>query len=323
MLLLRVFRFVLDASREVRYSRAVLGVVIAAGLISGFATTGLIALINRTLTGEGFESASPLVVFGALCLGLPLFRFASQALLVKLTQETLYRLRLGWCRRIPTTPIRDLEQLGAHRLVASLTNDLGAITDALQTVPLVIMHAGVIFTCLVYLGWLSPLLLGLLLGFLVVGVVSYQLPVARAYVYARRARETWDAMMRHVQAVTFGAKELKMHRRRRQAMLDRQIEPTARAMRRSMTAGTYIFSAASAGGQVLFCVAIGLVLFVVPRFQPAPPEVLLGYSMTLIAMMTPLETILNALPRMTNAGVAIQKINELGLALMGTPGEPE
>src|SRR5436309_9474406 len=165
--LVRVSKFVLGISREVRYSRVMLCLGIAAGLVSGFATTGLIALINRALTGGGFGGRRVMLAFGLLCVGLPLFRFSSQALLTHLTQQTLYRMRLSWCRRILTTPIRQLEQLGPHRLLASLTNDLGAITEALLNIPVVIMHLGVLVTCLAYLGWLSPLLLGLLLGFLV------------------------------------------------------------------------------------------------------------------------------------------------------------
>lgn len=321
--LLRVFRFILGISREVRYSRLMLGLVILAGLISGFAATGMIALINRALTGQGFHGINVKLGFALLCLGLPLFRFASQATLVTLTQQTLYRMRLNWCRRILTTPIRQLEKIGPHRLLASLTNDLGAITEALLMIPVLIMHTGVLLTCLVYLGWLSPTLLLFLLGFLVVGLISYRWPVARAYFYGRRSRAEWDVLMRQIEAVTFGAKELKMHEPRRQAMMNQQIEPTARSLREWITAGTYIFAAASSWGQILFFVAIGLLLFVLPQYQTVSTSILLGYSVTLIMMMTPLESILNSLPRLSNAVVAMQKIDELGLSLEGTPAEPE
>ncbi|HEV2846392.1 MAG TPA: cyclic peptide export ABC transporter [Thermoanaerobaculia bacterium] len=321
--LVRFFRFLLAISREVRYARLMIGLVILAGLVSGFATTGLIVLINRALTGQGLQGANAKVLFGVLCLGLPLFRFTSQALLVNLTQQTLYQMRLNWCRRILTTPIRQLEKIGPHRLLASLTNDLGAITEALLTVPVLIMHVGVLATCLAYLGWLSPKLLLFLLGFLAVGLASYRWPVVKAYFYGRRSRQQWDVLMRQIEAVTFGAKELKMHEPRRQAMLDRQIEPTARSLRQWITVGTYIFAAASSWGQILFFVAIGLLLFVLPQYQPVPTSVLLGYSVTLVMMMTPLESILGALPRLSNAVVAMQKIDELGLSLEGTPAEPE
>jgi putative ATP-binding cassette transporter len=318
--LVRVFKFVLVLSRDVRGSRPMLWLVVVSGLLSGIATTGLIALINRSLTGAGATGGGLLglnltYAFVGLCVGLPVLRFASTALLVNLTQKTLYRMRMVWCRHILAVPIRRLEQLGPHRILASLTNDLGAVTEALLIVPQVVMHLGVLITCLIYLGWLSPLLLGFLLAFMVVGLISYQIPLAKAFLIGRRSRELWDVLLRQIQAVTQGAKELKMHRQRRQAMLDRQIEPTARSLKRLITVGTYIWSAASSWGQVLFFVAIGLLLFVVPQYRPMPTSVLLGYSVTLIAMMTPLEGILTAIPRLTIASVAIQKIDELGLSL--------
>jgi len=319
--LLRVFRFVLGISRGVRYSRLMLGLVVLAGLVSGFATTGLIALINRSLTGGGFQVAP--WAFAALCIGLPLFRFTSQAVLVNLTQNTLYLMRLNWCRRILTTPVRRLEEIGAARLLASLTNDLGAITEVMLGVPVLVMHVGILATCLIYLAWLSPLLFGLLLVFLVAGIVTYKWPIARAFAIGRRSRREWEVLVRHIQTVTQGAKELKMHRLRRQSLLDRQIEPTANLLRRLIIQGTYVFTAASSWGQILFFVAIGLLLYVMPQLHPLPLSVLLGYSMTLVAMMTPLETILNSIPRLSIAAVAIERIDELGISLVGTPAEPE
>ncbi len=326
--LFRVFKFVLALSREVPGSRTMLWLVVVSGLLSGIATTGLIALINRTLTGAGgpggaLSGAALTYAFIGLCVGLPLLRFSSTALLVNLTQNTLYRMRLVWCRHILAVPIRQLEQLGPHRILASLTNDLGAVTEALLMVPQVVMHLGVLTTCLIYLGWLSPQLAGLLLVFMVFGLISYQVPLARAYSIGRRSREMWDVLLRQIQSVTLGAKELKMHRRRRGAMLDEQIAPTALSLKKLITAGTYVWAAASSWGQILFFVAIGLLLYVAPQFQPTPTSVLLGYSVTLIAMMTPLEGILTAIPRLTTASVAIQKIDELGLSLGAVAAEGE
>ncbi len=326
--LFRVLKFTLALSRQVRGSRPMLWLVVITGLLSGMATTGLIALINGALTGSGGLSRvlggqRAIYAFVGLCLGLPILRFASTALLVNLTQKTLYRMRLAWCRHVLAVPIRQLERLGPAKIFASLTNDLGAITEALLMVPQIVMHVGVLSTCLVYLGWLSPRMLGFLLGFMVVGLVSYRVPLAKSFAIGRQARELWDVLLQQIRAVTEGAKELKMHRNRRRAMLDRQIEPTAGSLRRLITVGTYVWSAASSWGQVLFFVAIGLLLFVVPQRWPTPLPVLLGYSVTLIAMMTPLEGILTAIPRLTTASIAIQKIDELGLSLGSASPERE
>ncbi|HVT17934.1 MAG TPA: cyclic peptide export ABC transporter [Thermoanaerobaculia bacterium] len=321
--LLKVIGFVLGLARDMRYARLRLSLVIIAGLVSGAVNTGLIVLINRMVARPRSFAAVPGWTFAALCVGLPLLRFLSQAQLVSLTQKTVYHLRLRWCRLILSLPLQQQEQIGPERLLASLTGDVISITEALRTVPLVIMHLGVVFCCLVYLGTLSPLLLAALLGFLALGVITYQVPTSHALRHLKLARKEWDRLFQHFRALTEGRKELKMHQPRREALLSSRLAPTAANLKRHFTIGTTIFAAASGWGQILFYIVIGLLLFIVPGFRPLPAPVLISYSITLIFMMTPLEVILTSLPNIAAAAVAIQRIEELGISLTQEPGEPE
>jgi putative ATP-binding cassette transporter len=312
---LKVIRFVLGVSGEVPYARLIMVLVGLTGLVSGVATTGMIMMINRALTANDADLADFAWIFALLVVTLPLFRFFSQYMLVRLTSRTLYGLRLRWCRRILGLPLRELEKIGPPRLLASLTNDIGAVTEALSFLPLLFMHFAVIMTCLLYLGWLSKVLLLGLLGFMVVGILSYQIPLIRGMVYQRLARQQWNNLFHHIEGVTKGAKELKMHQPRREAMIEENIEPTADTFRRHVNSASTIFAAAASWGQSLFFVAIGLLIFVVPRFHEVGPAVLSGYIITLIQMMTPLEVLLTSLPRLTNASVAIDMIEKLGVTL--------
>ena len=77
---------------------------------------------------------------------------------------------------------------------------------------------------LIYLGWLSwPLLLVVLL-FVTIGVISYQLPVIRAVRLLRLAREQSDALFNHFRTLIGGNKELKLHRQRQAAFLGQVLE---------------------------------------------------------------------------------------------------
>lgn len=321
--LLRVVSFILALSRDIRHARPALVLVIAAGLVSGVINTGLIVLINRALADQGLSLTTVGWGFLALCIGLPLFRFVSQSALAWITQKSLFHLRVRWCRRILSTPLRQLEELGPQRLLASLTNDLGAITEALSALPLVLMHIAVIVTCLVYLGWLSPVLLLALLGFMVVGIVTYQIPILRAIHYQRQARERWDHLFHHIRAITQGTKELKMSQPRREALMSRELEPTAEALQRDITVSSTIFAAGSSWGQIIAFLAIGLLLFVLPRYYPIDGDVLLAYSTTMIFLLAPLEMILTTLPRLSNASVSIRKLDEIGLSLRRQEVEPD
>ena len=74
-------------------------------------------------------------LFTALCEVILLTRLASQVLLCGLTVNSTSQLRLGLCRRIVESPLRHLEEIGDHRMLASLTNDVAVISQAMNGVP--------------------------------------------------------------------------------------------------------------------------------------------------------------------------------------------
>lgn len=309
-----VILYLVRLSKGIRYSRAAVAVVILAGIVSGISNAGLIALITNALTRTGSPAKTLVWGFAALCILLPLARFVSEFLLIRLAARAIFALRMQLCRQILAAPLRLLEGLGAPRLLASLTDDVPAVTETLTSFPLLCMHVAVVIGCLIYLGWLSLTLLLLLLGFMVVGIATYQLPIKAAMTYFSRAREQMDSMFNHYRALTQGLKELKLHRRRRETFLNR-LEATALSMQGQTIKGNTIYTAANSWGQIIFFVVIGLMLFVVPNFTQVDAQVLTGYSLTILFMMTPLEVLLNMLPGLSRANVAIQTVEGLGLSL--------
>jgi putative ATP-binding cassette transporter len=149
----------------------------------------------------------------------------------------VFRLCTNLCRQILAVPLRDIETVGTHRLLATLTEDVKAITDALFGVPILCVNTAILLCCLIYLGCLSPLLLVGVLVFLVVGVLSYQLVVLRALGQLHQARQEQDTLMKHFRGLTDGVKELKLHKDRREAFLSQLLEVTAANLRDRNIAG--------------------------------------------------------------------------------------
>src|SRR6185369_3140484 len=185
------------------------------------------------------------------------------------------------------------------------------IATAFIVLPLLCMNLAILLGCLVYLCWLSPVLLLGALIFMGVGIVTHQLPVKRAIKYYARARETTDALFKHLRTVVDGTKELKLHRRRRNAFYTELLEPSARASQQNHATGDIIWTAAGSWGQILFFIFIGLVLFLVPALSPRNSIVLTGYTLTVMYMMGPLEFVLNFVPELTRANVAMKKIDAI------------
>lgn len=299
----------------IHYSRRTAVLAILAGVISGASSTGMLALINASLRDSGPSRTTLMRAFIALCVMLPLARFFSESLLIRLGQGALLELRMRLCRQILATPLRHLEELGAHRLLASLTDDVPTITGALLAIPVICINVAVVVGGLVYLGWLSWSVLGLVLIFMAVGIATYQLAVIKAIRYLRDGREHTDALLGHFRALTEGTKELKLHRRRREVFAEEVLQSAAVGFRHSSVKGMTVYTAAASWGQALGFVVVGLLVFAVPAWYAVSIQVMTGYVLVLLFVMTPLQVVMNTLPNLSRANIAVGRVEELGLSL--------
>jgi len=305
----------------INYSRRVVLIALFIGIISGICNAAFIAVINSALRSPESPSSFLLKSFVALCLILPATRLVSELLLARMGQKALMDLRLRLSRRILGAPLRYLEELGAHRMLTALADDVPVITNALVALPVLCINVAVIVAGLVYLGWLSFGLLLMLLSFVAVGVVTYQIPVIKAVQHVRVAREQNDSLFNHIRSLISGIKELKLHSQRRQAFIDRELEPTAASFQKSNVRAMMIFSVAATWGQVLVFIVIGLIVFGIPLWKSTNTVILAGYSLTLLYLMSPFQIVMNFVPIIGRAGVALEKLERLGLQLAAKANE--
>jgi putative ATP-binding cassette transporter len=304
-----------------RHSRKIVFFSIAAGALSGVCNAALLAVINATLktTPQGGRLAWS---FAGLCVLLPFARFTSERLLTKLGQDAMHRMRMQLCRQILAAPLLHLEQLGSARLLTTLTDDVPAITNAVLVIPLLCVNAALVIGCLIYLGILSWGVLLIVLAFMILGIATYQAPILKVQKIFQAAREHSDRLQEHFRALTLGAKELKIHNERRQAFIREGLEATADALQEHNVAGQNLYTVAASWGQVLVFIVIGLILFIFPSIHTLDRTMLTGYALTLLYLMTPLQVIMNSLPQLTRANVALNKVNELGFTL-GSQGSEQ
>ncbi|MFP5263079.1 MAG: cyclic peptide export ABC transporter [Blastocatellia bacterium] len=313
--LVKLLVFLIKCSRNIRYSRTITVLVVVTGVISGISNTALLAVINSAFAAAATQRQKLIWIFLGLCIVLPISRLISEVLLIRLTSAATFDLRMQLSSRILASPLRLLEQMGAPRLLAILTDDIPTITNALVNIPILCMHMAIVVGSLIYLASLSKQLLIAVIIFMVIGVITYQLPVMKGMRYFKKAREEWDILFKHFRALIEGTKELKLHSRRRAQFLQDQLSPSADQMRRQNNLGSYYYSGANCWGQALFFLLIGLVIFVGPAYKETDPQTLSGYTLALLYLMTPLQVILSLLPSFGHAAVAVEKVNQLGATL--------
>lgn len=298
-----------------RYSRRTMLWTAAAALISGACNAGLIALVNAVLTGTVRPEASLLAWFVALGVGRLLANYLAQASLARFSQQSTANLRRDLVRKILSVPLRRLEEIGAARLMVALTEDVMCITEAMRSIPTLLVNFSILLGGAVYLGWLSPRLLFAIFGLIALGALVYRLLALSGFALLQSARDAEDRLFRHFRALTEGIKELKLHRERREAFLTGGVDAATADYQRFNIAAELRFIAAHNWSQLLFFTLIGLILFLVPRMEHVGAQAMTSYVVTALYLMGPLSAILFVLPVFGRANAALRKIEELGLAL--------
>jgi len=236
-------------------------------------------------------------------------------MLIRLSQNAVLQLRMRLSRQILSSELSHLEQLGNPRLLATLTEDIQAVADGVYQMPFLFINLAIVLGCVVYITWLSWLVLLMVAGLSVVAIASCQWFLNRGKKLLTLAREDQDVLFAHFRTITEGVKELKLHYNRRQVFLDKKLQSTATNYRRHNVDGFTLFAITTSWGQLVFFFAMGFVIFALPNLLAINPQTLSGYILTFTYLMMPMNNIISKLPLLSKASIALQKIESLGLSL--------
>jgi putative ATP-binding cassette transporter len=301
------------------YSRTLILLSTFAGIVAGVSGAILMALINARVAGtaSGFNpSVGAFVGFATIAL---VSTATSGFLCTYLTQRIGYDLRLQICRKLLATPLRLTEEIGAHNILAALTQDVSNIISAIVRVPGFCINAAVVFSGFVYLGILSPPMLLVLVVFIVIAIATYVVPQRYAWRNMCAARDEYSTLVSHFRSLISGAKELKLHRARRMDFLLDVLETSVVSLRRYSFVSESIYVMLSSWRQVLFFVFIGLIIFGMPGVTgQVDLRVLTGYTLTALYIWGPLQSLVGTFPSFTQANISLNQLEKLGLSLSAT-----
>ncbi|MEV6772974.1 ATP-binding cassette domain-containing protein [Nocardia sp. NPDC051030] len=299
-----------------------ISVIIAAGLICGVANTYLVTLIRGVVSPE----PSPNATFGhfaVTALVIVVGGVLSQVLLIRLAQDAIYRLRSELSSGIVSAPLEHLERLGMHRLMATLTEDVRSLSQAVTAIPSICVDVATIIGCFVYLLIISGPIFAVTAAGTVLGISCVELVLKRVRRIYHEARENEDALLRSFQAVTLGIKELKLHRGRRQDFMDRHLLGTADKLRTQNTDAGSKFSVAQGFGQLLQLGTMALILFGIASAWNVPRDVMFGYILVTTFLSMPMQNFMHRIPDLLRGDVALAKIRGMEFSMETMHNENE
>jgi putative pyoverdin transport system ATP-binding/permease protein len=289
--------------------------VIIAGLCAGLGGAGIVHTISRSVS----HAASLRVLapqFFLFCLLQLLSRTGSQFLLMQQSQEMVCRLRIDLCRKVLLTPHRKLETLGKARLQAILTGDITTVTQAAQIMPVVFGNCILIAACMGYMAWLSWWVFACWCTLFLFGGSAYYLAERWPRQRMRKVREQLDNVYRHFRSLLEGSRELQLNAKRAKYFIEHVVSPSARHFRTLFLRGMGAYTLVENGGNTVFYLTIGLLLFVMPVWQPQPGLVMTTLTFLLLFLIQPISAVLTALPLVGQSSIALARIRQLEADLM-------
>jgi putative pyoverdin transport system ATP-binding/permease protein len=277
------------------------------GGVSGAALVVVIGkVVNRT---ESLHTMAYL--FSGLCLAYLSFKSASEIALLKLTQRSIFRLRMELSAKLLSTPLKRLNELGKHGLFVILTKDIEAFAYAFQVLPLAFNNAIIVFMCLAYIAWLSWQVFILFFLSLSVCLVIFFYAERRPIKQLIKVREHTDTLYRDFRSLIDGTKELQLNTSRASDFLNNEIGVNAYSLMKKYVRGMAEYFCVINIGANMFNVAIGIMLFVIPLWMPQPAESLSIIILILIYMSRPISETMNVMPGLRQANIAWKRIEQL------------
>ncbi len=286
------------------------------GLVSGLSSAGVIAVMNLMLRQWGTPPDWTMIVGFVSLAGTALMGgIAAQLLLIRLAQQAIFHLRIQLGQQVLAAELAHLDRTGPAKLMATLTDDVLALANAVWILPFICIDFAMVAGGLIYILWLSWPVLLFVVTLLVCFLGCYKQILRRAKRQLQLGREQQDVLFQHFRAITDGTKELKLNYRRRMAFLSDDLRGTAVKFRQHQTNGLSWFALIDSFGKFAFFFAFGMLLFVLPHLLEIQRATLSGYLLTFLFLTKPLESLIARLPTLSQAGVALDKIQSLNLAL--------
>ncbi|CAM3904279.1 cyclic peptide export ABC transporter [Pseudoalteromonas sp. A22] len=297
------------------------------GVSAGILYVGLIPLVLSSLDelpGIMYTDSAPAELFGyqisnlpiafaffSLCLLILIFRTVSQIMLTAVSLNLTMKVRENLYQRVSSSPIDVLEKIGSPRIINTMTMDVRRIVDGASMAPPMLVSLATVAGMMFYIWIENSKVFYFVCSALLVGVISYQIPIFIGRKYMLRARELMDELQEGFRGVILGAKELKLNRKKKDNFIkDELLAVESKIESTNIRAETVLTSAMNYGDMIGFF-AIGLLAFVYVNYEQVSNSELIAIIMILLYISSPVGAILSAIPVFISANVSYKRMEEI------------
>lgn len=251
------------------------------------------------------------LVFVAVCLFILFSRTLSQVILTRVAISVASQLRTRLYDQIAHAPLSALESIGSARLITALTTDVPRIVLGARMLPDMLINLVTLVGMLGFLLILNSGVFWFVLGCIVFGVLTYQVPMIIGRRYFIHARRGFDGLQESINGLIHGIKELKLNDDKRKAYFESVLMSYENEVRRTEKTGHTIVRTASNYGDLLSFFVIGSIIFIFVNYRVVSNQELIGVIMALLYVTGPVAIILNFIPQIAVSRVSMQRVAKL------------
>lgn len=254
--------------------------------------------------------------FLVACTAIMFLRAASGILTIYVTNKVSYELRLDVYRRIQRLPIQNLERIGFSRLINIVNIDIPRITTASTSLSFIWVGCVTIVSSLGYLFWLNKKVFYIVVAYIFIASLTYQLPMLVAMRFFSKAREKYDEVQEGFRGLVHGAKQLKLSQGHAHAFYKSElVKPESLSFKNNLSGNVVLFFSASYGDLASFLI-IGFTIFHLRYTLSLADDALFGIAMVLLYITGPVGTILAHFGNVRQGAASEQKIADFYAALI-------
>ena len=286
--------------------------IMAWTVVSGIANGAVLALINAGASAAASDALSfrLLLMFLITIMVYILTKKRSLNRGVAVVEGLVKRLRVRVCDKIRKSELPFIETLGKGQLYTTVSQDTNLISQSAFVIIHATQGAIMVIFALIYIAWISVLAFFVIIGSIGIALIFYynhrKSMLSELGELSLKEAEFVDSLAHIID----GFKEAKLNRKKNDSLFASftDVATTAKELKVSLgikVATDVMFS------HVFFCLLIGIIVFLLPRYVPTFNVVVLEMTSAVLFIIAPLEMVVNAIPMLARANVAIHNLYSL------------
>ena len=286
--------------------------ILLLSLTSGLSRGLLLAIINaaaaKSLTGDNILLyITGFIFFLVLYISSNLYVEVGAT---KIIEKARKNITLRLCKKLLKIELHFIESTGQGELFERLKLDVKTVCDIATTVLKASQASILLFFCLAYIAWLSPIAMFITIVTIIIGVSVYLLQDKKVTDHLRKARASAVNITDRINDLLKGFKELKINRKK-SGDLTNHLEEISGDYKNQNIKVAFLQSTTYLTTQALIFILIAVVIFIIPQFVSLSSTVIFQFFASILFLIGPLEILVSSMQDITKANVALENINKL------------